>query len=309
MKDDDDQSLPSADEADGANEEQGLWDELEAEDRADDGQDDDGQDDDTDHAFEDQPEPDDGDQPQKETDQKPAMPSLEEIQAQNERLMKQLQSEKGRAKGQQSRADALQKQIEQLQARMAAAPSESETERRERLQRTAEEYGDVVNPMLEEMDALRARLDQLSEGEQARLADLKAQADDLSQREYDKFLAVHPDGLEFIQTRPAQFQTWIEDQPKAVRDAFAANNDRWENGDAAAWVMGLFKEHVLSNGQGGSASNQSRSGSRRSRQLAGAQTMRGSQTRQTTTSAPPADYEDPNAHWDYFERLDKRKGA
>lgn len=309
MKDDAD-SVSPADSADEAMTDEDLWNEIESEDT---GHDPDAVPEDrgdTDPEEDAAPE-DDGATKTEETTPKrdTAEMSVDDLRAQTERLMQQLNSEQGRATGQQRRADKLQKELEELRATLAAKGSGDDSERRERLQRTAEEYGDVVNPVLEEVNALRDRVDQLTNSERRRLTDLEGQMTDLVRGETARFHEEHPDGFDVLKQNGGLFKEWVQDQPRAVRDAFNANYKQIVDGTSAAYVVGLFKQHLAEARDGGaSTSSATRSSAKRSRQMAGAQTMR-SPTRQTTTPAPPSDLDDPQAHWDYYERMERKQTA
>jgi chromosome segregation ATPase len=233
----------------------------------------------------------------------------EQLQAQIDRLQHSLKSEKGRTA-------ASRREIEELNRRIGAAEKTQRTnadeshlkERREKIKATTEEYADVIGPIAEHITDLEARLDSLTAREKADLEGMKNDLQDRMTQELGVFEKEHPDGLDTIVKNRDTFDAWIEDQPKALRDIYAANEQAIVDGRSAALLVGMFKQALL-DGNGNPApanTEQQRLSTRRERQLAGAASTRSS-SRTTTTSAPPKDGADPAVHWDYFEKMDARK--
>ena len=89
---------------------------------------------------------------------------------------------------------------------------------------------------------------------------------------------------------------------------YAANKDEIVDGNAAALLVGKFKQ-ALSDAEGTQAPanpEKEKLQAKRQRQLAGARSIR-STGRQEATSVPAADSDDLQAHWDHFARKDKRE--
>lgn len=234
----------------------------------------------------------------------------EQLQAQIERLQHKLNSEKGRTA-------ASRREIEELNGRIAAAEKTQQgnsnedrlKERREKIKASTEEYADVVGPIAEHIADLEDRIDSLSAREKADLESMQSELKDRMDQELGVFQQEHPDGFATIMTNRDTFDAWIEDQPKALRDIYAANEQDIVDGNAAALLVGRFKEALLDGHENPAPANteQQRLSTRRERQLAGAASTRSS-SRTPTASAPPKDGADPAVHWDYFEKLDRKKG-
>jgi hypothetical protein len=235
----------------------------------------------------------------------------EHLRAQVERLQHALNSEKGRTAASRREIDTLKAQI--AEAEKSASRSQRDEnllkERREQLNRAREEYGDVVGPLADTIADLEARMDDLSAREQRELSAMREQHNTLLAAEEGKFIEEHPDGFDTIIANREAFDAWIEDQPKRLRDIYAENAAAIVDGTGASYLVGLFKQALHDAGGGhapASDNSSSRLQSRRQRQLDGARAARGGTQRSSST--PSRDSGDAEAHWDYFERLDRQKG-
>jgi hypothetical protein len=285
----------------GASDEQ-LWSELEAEDRK---------------PEPDQPQDDGFDSALAEVDaegqDKPAVtdgnPS-EDVLPQVERLRHQLQSEKGRTQALTRKAESLSKEV----ARLTAIMNESKTtapskEAKAKLEKARSEYGDVIGPVVDQLEANAKRIDRIAEATTSQLDSSRQQLADLYQEQEAIFRKEHPDAHKVVYENRAAFAAWIEDQPKSLRDAYAMNSKTIVDGAAAALVVAEFKASLqnAANGAAPAADSKSTLQARRERQLAGSRSERpGGQS--AVTSVPPADSSDAEAHWKYFESLDRKKG-
>lgn len=234
------------------------------------------------------------------------------LQEQVERLQHKLDSEQGRTA-------KLRRDIERLQGQIASAQEaprdraddtsgESRQELESRLKQAREDYPDVIGPLAEKIESMERRFDQLSQREIADLESQREQYDALVAEEEGLFLSEHPDGFDVVTEHREIFREWIEDQPKRLRDIYAANTDLITDGTAAAYLVSKFKQSLL--GADGdvpspASKSASRLDTRRQRQLDGARSTR-TGNRSAKTGDIPSDA-DPEALFDYFIRKDEEK--
>lgn len=230
-------------------------------------------------------------------------PPKETPEEQRHRLEQQFKSSQGRLKTSLQTIEQLRREL--AEAKKSSPDKQDDTPRRERekrLQDAVEEYGDVLAPVAEEIRDLRQELQNLSAIRESDRAAKQSRYNSLTQEEFSKFQAEHPDGMDFLKQNAAAFNAWIADQPKAHRDIFAANHEAIVDGESTAYLVSLFKEYQLK----ASGAPVTRQTERRRAQLAGAQSTR-STTRQATVSDMPPNTTDDQAIWDYWERKDREK--
>ncbi|GAB5434790.1 MAG: hypothetical protein EpisKO_41600 [Epibacterium sp.] len=330
----------SADELSGTSstdDEDAIWDELEAEEAAangraadqDDDQDDfteeDGEDtgsedddasdaDDTPDADEEDPE--DTDPPEGKADAtedrtEDSTPTLEDLKKHSETLQHKYNSEKNRSAAQQRRADRLQKERDALLKRLEKNKSnDDDTD----LDSVSEEYGDVVGPVVNKVKDLTARLNDTAESDQLRIDDINGQLNDIQEEEIGKFEAEHPDGMDVISQNADVFRGWIDDQPKAVRDAYEVNLNSFTDGNAAALVVSRFKIALQEASQQAKGEDtppadpnptQSRLDKRRRNQMRGASASRSTSSQKQTGILEPTS-DDPDEWWDFWDKQDAK---
>jgi hypothetical protein len=212
-------------------------------------------------------------------------------------LEHQIRSDRGRL-------SAMQRKLEEA-ARQSPNPAhrpkqgENAQDRTKRLTKLAEEYPEVAQPILDEMDALRSTVASLQTLEQHR------QRQAFTYHE-NALAQQHPDWNQVLANNGATFQNWIEDQPKAVRDAAMANANQIVNAQAAAAVISRFKHFIGIGEQPQQQQAPQQQGSsrpplndRRQRQLAAASAPRAAGGRSVATGIPEDG--DPEAIWAAFE--------
>lgn len=172
---------------------------------------------------------------------------------------------------------------------------------------------------------MQSRLDDLSAKEKKDLDAKMQRFNTLTDEQEGIFTEEHPDGFDTIKENFDTFSSWIEDQPKRLRDIYAENSQFISDGTAAAFLVGKFKEALSQEpgsgagddeqGQPGSESapeskenGTARMSGRRRRQMDGARHSSGGPNRMTS-AAPAKDSDDAQAHWDHFERMDRQKSA
>jgi len=237
----------------------------------------------------------------------------EALQAQVERLQHSLDSERGRTAKNRREIDSLRSKIDDAQQNAAQRGDQDDGDlkaQREKLDAAREEYGDVIGPLADVITNLEARVDQLSAQETRDLDRQRERYTVLVQAEQVVFEKEHPDGFETIKKHREVFNGWIDDQPRAIRDAYADNKQAIVDGSQAALLVGLFKQ-ALSDADGGQAPANAETEKlqhKRQLQLAGARSIR-SPNRQQASSRPHAESDDDQGHWDYFKRKDAREAA
>lgn len=233
----------------------------------------------------------------------------EALQAQIDRLQRSLDSYKGRA-------SQNQREVNRLKAELAAAADEQAQrnknddellkEERKKVKASREEYPEVVGALVDTVERLEGRLDDLSAREKRQLEQAQARLTERLDEQWGVFTDEHPDGLDVISKNRETFDRWLQDQPKLLRDIYAANEQDVVDGTQAAFLVSQFKAVLLDADSPGSAPDTDRLQTRRQRQLAGARSTR-TPGRQQASSAPPEDAADASAHWDYWDRKDRQR--
>jgi phage host-nuclease inhibitor protein Gam len=234
----------------------------------------------------------------------------DDLTPQLERLRHQIKSEIGRTQAKDRKIDTLQKEV----ARLTALMNESKTtapsaEAKAKLDKARNEYGDVIGPLADQLEANSKRLDQLTQATTSQLDGSKQQLADLYKEQEAIFRKEHPDANKVVYENRDAFAAWIEDQPKMLRDAYAMNKETIVDGAAAALVVAEFKASLktASNGAAPAADSKSTLQARRERQLAGSRSERpGGQS--AVISGVPADGASDEAYWNYFVNRDRKKG-
>lgn len=225
-----------------------------------------------------------------------ADPSDDDRDKTRDQLVQRYKSEAGRVRGSKRRADAILKQLREIDAEAASELEDPELE--ERLAAISEEYGDVAGPLVDAVKGMKTRLDKQDEKAASRKGDLEAELEDIQEAEMDVLTDIHEDGFAVVEENGDLFRQWIEDQPKRVRDAFEANREGLYDGKAAALVISEFKEALA---QAESDGDEKRPSARRQKQLAGARATR-QKSRTATVREPSSDDDDPDRIWEYAVR-------
>lgn len=165
-----------------------------------------------------------------------------------ETLKRALEQEQVARKREAGRQTALQRQIQDLQTKLAAqsAPpklSEKEIkERDERIKQLREDYPDVATPILEEVERRNAdtaaKLEALEAAQQR-----QQQSESLTQ--VAKLEEIHPNYQGFFQEHQDAILQWAEtDAPVRVHRALYDNLKQLVNAEAAAEALTMFKRHA-----------------------------------------------------------------
>jgi len=239
----------------------------------------------------------------------PAGMESEEEKAEKVRLAHALRSEQGRERARQRRASKLQRQLRAADDD-PQPPEKDEAalkEQAEKLAAAREEYGDVIGPVLDEVADLRADLGRRDDRDAQAMKQQRDEFEEIVAAEKAVFVKEHPDGFDTINEHRQVFEQWVDDQPRAMRDIYAENQQAIVDGTAASLLVGKFKDALLdAEGSPAPANEETEKlQNKRQRQLAGAQSIRNTKS-QKSSSRPAADSDDLQAHWDDFALRDKR---
>lgn len=227
----------------------------------------------------------------------------EKLAADRARLEHEVRSHKGRAVGAQRRYEDLLK---------AAEPRKVEGDRptpQAALAALKEDYPEIAGPLEQALGSIQGQVATLSEAEESRRTAAQTELSDFLQNETTSLVSQHPDYLEVLGKNSDALVAWIDDQPRAVRDAFARNANEIVNAAEAATVIGLFKAH-LGKPAPAPAAEQPRTAttpplaSRRERQLGATANPTRSHRRPTVSGIP--ENGDPQDIWDAFEEAERR---
>lgn len=224
--------------------------------------------------------------------------TLEQLRAQNAKLEHKLNSSKGREA-------AASRKIAELQARIAKDTQEvkragADPKARDRaagLKKLRDEYGDVVGPLVDEVEDIRKRsAAQVRERQEAIDAN-KAEVERLQLEEEKSFRKEHPDGFDTLTANAEEFEAWIADDnlPSKYQRIFERNYEGITNASEAALLIGKFKEHLAGKKSKTSPNALSQ---RRTRQLEGAGSDRSSRAPRTTSAVGEGG--DPTAMFNAF---------
>lgn len=240
------------------------------------------------------------------TDDAPS--ALDALKAQNERLEWIVRTQDGRL-------SAAARELADLKRRTAATIPDKGTSgdtdddpskgRKERLASTREEFPDIAGPVVEELESLRAEISSLREQSGRKASEDRAAAEqrisDIHEEQQREFLKEHADGFDVISKNAKMFQSWIEDQPKLIRDQFAINSEAIVDANGAALVVTRFKQALAeADASRSGGDSETRQQSRRERQRDGARETRGRRAPATTPDLP--DDADPQELWAEMHR-------
>lgn len=228
------------------------------------------------------------------------------------------------------RVSSLQRKINRLQEDLKNRPSDTGKQRNEtatealgRLKSEYPEIAEMLDPVLENV---RGDVTDLSNAEKKRLEttqrDLQESQTELAGIANANARAVetaHPGYKEFLAENSDAFLAWVEDQPRAIREAAYANAQYVANPAAAIEVINRFKATIQPPADQGKQTGKEpdpgpegetqtqQPNDRRRRQLdASASPSRSA--RRPATSGVPEDG-DPQAIWDAFEAQEEARRA
>jgi hypothetical protein len=255
-----------------------------------------------------EPAADDGAAPQQENDLWAKAPKelREQYEAAQQRAaMLELQFNRERG-----RTSTLTKKLNEIER--PPTPAKEPADRKADLAKLREEYPEVAEPLLEELDDLKGVLRTLTAAEQERQsAVVEAQAAEVRK--------LHPDYQDVIVKHADTFAAWVEDprHPRWVKDAFERNRENIVNAREVIPIVTEFKKFMklpVPGAQQPPAQAQSAPqgtpqpslSDKRQRQLQGsiAPSLR---TQPAATSGTIPEEGDAQAIWDAIEREERRR--
>ncbi|MCA0276255.1 MAG: hypothetical protein LCH86_09635 [Proteobacteria bacterium] len=212
-----------------------------------------------------------------------------------------------RSRSASGRISALQRKINAAQA----SPSRDLGNAREEIAGIQQDYPDIGQPLTKALEKIDGKLDQLSASEKADLESARSELNDLVSTETNRLLAVHPDYEDVLKKNGKAFVAWVEDQPRAMRDAAHQNADYISDSDAAIRVVEGFKRHLglikadpaPTPAPDPQPAPQPKLDDRRQRQIQGSASPHGKVGRPTVSGIPEEG--DPKAIWDAFDAQDR----
>ncbi|KQT54638.1 hypothetical protein ASG43_03360 [Aureimonas sp. Leaf454] len=226
---------------------------------------------------------------------------FEALQAENAKLLQKERSASGRASGFQRRYEDLKK---------AAEPRATPGDRpapQAALDALKEDYPEIAEPLSQALNAIQGDVATLAEAEEGRRKAAETELTDYLDTEAAALTSQHPDYLDVLKTNSDKFVAWIDDQPRAVRDAFNRNAEHVVNAAEAAAVVGMFKEHLGMPAPAPAAERPAATpslASRRERQLGATAAPTRAHRRPTVSGIP--ENADPQDIWDAFEDAERR---
>ncbi len=221
-------------------------------------------------------------------------------------LLRENQQLRSTIKGQGRKISSLLKERDRLTSATTTSDEEVE-ERRRRMEEASEEYGDIVAPFSDSINALEKTVATINQDRAARVGEIDTEIEEIAAAEFAVLTEAHPDFAKVYSENRSVFDAWIEDQPKAIRDAHAANVDRWTDGAGAAMVMTKFKSALQqASGDGVNEPEKQNGQAKRDRQLQGSRATN-TGGRQAATGKLDPNTDDRQAIWDEFEREDQQK--
>lgn len=223
-------------------------------------------------------------------------------------------SDVGRVKGIDRRLASLTKERDLIRSRMEKR-RETQTaraERRPKLDEAREEYADIIDPILDEVDALAEDEQARAEADTSREAAITQEIEDTMLEQSNVFIEKHPKGYELLKEHGEAFWPWVDDQPKRIRDIAYANKAGMIDGAGAAEVSLAFEAAIAAaTGDGSEVDGgevpkpQTGKSSRRKAQLASAKTPRARSPSVSTDI--PANSTDEDAIWASLEKQREKR--
>lgn len=221
------------------------------------------------------------------------------LTAENAKLVHKERSAAGRATGYQRRYEEL------LKAAQPRATAGDRPTSQAAIEALKEDYPEIAAPLEQALGSIQEQVSHLSAAEESRVAAAQTELTEFLNEETEALVAQHADYEQVLGQNSEQFRVWIDDQPRAVRDAFARNAQDIVNAAEAAQVIGAFKAHLGMPAPAPAVpaprtpAVPSALASKRERQLGATATVNRTNRRPTTSGIPEDG--DPQMIWDAFE--------
>ena len=218
------------------------------------------------------------------------------IKAEKERLEHRLRSEEGRIRAAQARLQELSK--------TSAAPQKDDgpEDISKALEGLKSDYPEIAEPISKVVAAINGRVEELDRAEQSRRMAAQNELQHMVEVQTAELERAHPDWFDTLKNNGSAFATWVEDQPKRIRDAAYRNAQQIVDASEAASVVAAFKDHLGIGAKAPEHQHQPEN-DRRKRQLAASATPSRSAGKPTVSGIP--DDGDPEAIWEAMERAEQ----
>lgn len=227
-----------------------------------------------------------------------AKEAYEKLQQEKKQLEHETRSHEGRVAARQNRIAELSKQLEALKTPV--------DQKDDPLSQIANDFPELHAPLSKAIESVATRAEQVEAAQRGRIQAELYQQQALYKEEVgaqtEALKRDHPDYLEVVSNNAEKWLTWVEDQPKAIRDAVARNSEDITDAAAAAKVISAFKAFLNPPETAPQTSPQS---DKRQRQI-GSAASPGTSSRQPVVAGIPEEG-DPQAIWDAFEKEEARK--
>lgn len=228
---------------------------------------------------------------------------FESLKAENQKLDHRVKTEAGRVAASQRRIAELRKMIE------TPASEARDEDPAEKLSALAEDYPEVAGPLTEALSIIKGQVSELKNVELTRREAAKQELEEIVSAEEAAVSAAHPGWDDLLKQNGEAFMGWIDDQPRALREAFIRNQNTITDGQAAIAVIEAFKRHLnppqqAHEGSQG-ATQQPPPDTRRQRQLAASAAP--SRTSRAPVRSGIPENADEQAIWDAMEEEERRR--
>lgn len=245
--------------------------------------------------------------------------AFEEAQRQVADMEQRLRRSGGSVSGLQRKINSLQEALKAKPGNRDARRDQTATEALGRLKTEYPEIAELLDPVL---NSVRGDVTDLSNAERKRVEaatrDLNDSVNELSAIASQNARMVetaHPGYEKYLLENQQKFLAWVEDQPRAIREAAYANAQYVVDAEKAIDVINRFKASITppakvpANGAQPAPNPETQSlNDKRQRQLAASASPQGNGNRRPATSGIPEDG-DPAAIWAAFEEQERRKSA
>lgn len=175
-----------------------------------------------------------------------------ELKAAYEELAKKHEDLDHRMKSDDGRVAALSRQIDDLRAQLTKPPADEADGKddgdkpsvQEALKELGEDYPEVAEVLERISGDLDAKVSRLSAAEESRHKAAQDQMAAHVEIEGNKVEEAHPGYVAFVKENVDAYLAWVDDQPKRIRDAAAANDGAIVDAAAAIEVIDGFKKHL-----------------------------------------------------------------
>lgn len=164
------------------------------------------------------------------------------------------------------------------------------------LKKLAEDYPDVTGPILKRQAELQDQVSTMVEITKLQRQSAQEIESHTSSEQAALVEAQHPKWGQTIQTNQAAFFAWVDDQPKRIRDAVAANMDAVTDANSLAEVLTGFKAFIAHPPQATPPEKATDLSAKRQLQLHGAREIN-PRGKAASTSDPMAGMDDDDAIW------------